>query len=130
MIEATSLGVPYRTAFSNGTIEAVADVSTQKGGGGLGFGPHELLEAALATCVTMTVQMAAAKHAFPLEGAHCTARLDRSQPDRVRLHYTLSLDGPALTPEQVAALHAAAARCPVAQTLSVSIACCQSESSP
>jgi len=59
-----------------------------------------------------------------LEGAQCTARLDRSQPDRIQLHYTLTLDGPALTSEQQAALHASAARCPVAQTLSSGIECC------
>lgn len=126
LIQAKNLVEPYQTAFSNGTYESIADVSIAKGGGGLGFGPHELLEAALATCVTMTVQMAAQKHGFPLEGAQCTARLDRSQPERIQLHYTLTLDGPALRPEQHAALHASAARCPVAQTLSGGIACCAS----
>lgn len=123
MIQAKSLNEPYLTAFSNGTYEAIADVSVAKGGGGLGFGPHELLEAALATCLTMTVQMAAKKHGFPLEGARCTARLDRSQPDRIQLNYTLTLDGPALTSEQLTTLHASAARCPVAQTLSGGIKC-------
>ena len=124
MIQARSLVEPYRTGFSNGTCESTADVSIAKGGGGLGFGPHELLEAALATCVTITVQMAAKKHGYPLEGAQCMARLDRSQPDRIQLHYTLTLDGPTLTSEQHAALHASAARCPVAQTLSGGIECC------
>jgi putative redox protein len=123
MIQAKSLIEPYRTAFSNGTCEAIADVSVAKGGGGLGFGPHELLEAALATCVTMTVQMAAKKYDYPLEGASCSVRLDRTQPERVQLHYSVLLEGPLLTAEQVRRLRTAAAHCPVAQTLSGGIEC-------
>lgn len=61
MIRASSLDVPYQTAFTNGTLEAVADVPVEKGGAGRGFGPHELLEAAFATCLTMTAQMYAAE---------------------------------------------------------------------
>ena len=46
MIRSSSLDVPYRTAFTNGSHAAVADVPREKGGDGQGFGPHELLEAA------------------------------------------------------------------------------------
>lgn len=61
MIRSSSLGVPYQTAFTNGAFDAVADVPVENGGGGQGFGPHELLEAALATCLTMTARMSAAE---------------------------------------------------------------------
>ena len=121
MIRSSSLGVPYQMAFTNGSHDAVADVPVEKGGAGKGFGPHELLEAAFATCLTMTVQMYAAKHGLPLVGAQCQVRIDRSVPDAVTLNYSLTFDGP-LTDEQSAQLREAASKCPVARTLTGSIA--------
>jgi putative redox protein len=120
MIRASSLETAYQTAFTNGEYSAVADVPREKGGDGHGFGPHELLEAALATCLTMTVRMYAAKHALPLAGANCEVRIDRSVPGAVTLDYNLTLDG-LLTPEQRRQLHDAASRCPVAKTLTGAI---------
>src|SRR5438552_19100310 len=94
MIRSTSLGVPYQTAFTNGSRSAVADVPVAKGGAGKGFGPHELLEAALATCLTMTVQMYAAKHSIRLRSTQCEVQIDRSVPISVTLHYGLTFNGP------------------------------------
>lgn len=116
MIRATSLSVPHQTPFSNGPHSGIADVPVEKGGAGAGFGPHELLEAALATCVAITVRLAAEKHGFPLESATCEVRLDRSNPDAVTLNYDLTLLGP-LSHEQIAHLRDAASRCPVTKTL-------------
>ena len=103
MIQATSLATPFQTTFANGSHEAIADVPVEKGGAGLGFGPHEFLEAALATCIAMTVRMSAAKHGIPLSCVQCEVRIDRSVPDAVSLHYSLKFDGP-LTDEQAAKL--------------------------
>lgn len=50
MIETESRSEPYATRFSDGVQEALADTTADKGGGGAGFRPHDLLEAALATC--------------------------------------------------------------------------------
>ena len=116
MIRSEGLDQPYRTSFTNGSFEAVADVPIEKGGAGEGFGPHDLIEAALATCIAMTVRMAAAKHGFPLQRVRCEVRIDRSQPEHVTLNYDLTLGGP-LTAEQQAKLREAASRCPVARTL-------------
>lgn len=121
MIRASENAVPYQTAFSNGTHTAVADVPMEKGGAGQGFGPHELLEAALATCLTMTVRMAAEHLGIPLAGAGCSVRIDRSVPGAVTLHYDLSFDGP-LTNEQADRLRDAASFRPVARTLTGTIA--------
>ncbi len=116
MIRVSSLDVPYQTAFTNGTFDAVADVPVEKGGAGQGFGPHELLEAALATCLTMTAQMYAVEHTLPLHAARCEVRIDRSVPGAVTLYYALTLDGP-LTGAQSARVREAVSRCPVARTL-------------
>ena len=116
MIQTSSLHSPHQTAFTNGLHEAVADVPVEKGGAGKGFGPHELLEAALATCLTMTVTMYASKHDFPLTAARCEVRIDRSVTDAVTLNYSLAFDG-SLSDEQSARLREVASRCPVARTL-------------
>lgn len=121
MIRSSNLAIPYQTTFTNGSHQAIADVPIEKGGAGNGFGPHELLEAALATCLTMTVQMYAAKHGIPLKGARCEVRMDRSVPNAVTLNYSLALDGD-LTDEQLAQLRDAACKCPVGRTLTGTIA--------
>lgn len=116
MVTANSLPSAYQTTFSNGVHKGIADVPVTKGGSGSGFGPHELLEAAFATCLSMTVRMYAAEHALPLTGASCEVRIDRSNPDAAVLNYALAFDG-SLTDEQLERLHAAAGKCPVARTL-------------
>jgi putative redox protein len=121
MIRSQSSDIPYRTSFSNGTFTGVADVPVGKGGAGQGFGPHELLEAALATCLTMTVQMAAAKHGYSAGSVSCEVRIDRTVPGTVTLNYALTFDG-SVTPEREEQLRSAAAACPVARTLTGAIA--------
>ena len=121
MIRASSLDKPYLTTFTNGSQSSVADVPLEKGGNGNGFGPHELLEAALATCLTMTVQMYAEKHQLPLTWAESVVRIDRSIPGAATLDYDLTFEG-SLTDEQKAQLWEAAIRCPVACTLTGSLA--------
>jgi putative redox protein len=116
MIRATTADTSNRIAFSNGRSESVADLPIEKGGAGDGFGPHELLEAALATCISMTVRLVASREHIPLQSASCEVRLDRSQPDVVILGYDLSLEGD-LTEAQTARLHDVAGRCPVSKTL-------------
>jgi uncharacterized OsmC-like protein len=91
MIRSFSLGVSYQTAFANGLRDAKADVPVEKDGAGQGFGPYELLEAAFATtCLTMMVQMYAAKHDLPVTAARCEVHIDRSIPKTATLHYALT----------------------------------------
>lgn len=106
----------YRIDFTDGSRTACADLPTAKGGCGDGFGPHDLLEAALATCIAMTTRILAAKHDLPLIEARCTVRIDRSVPDAAILTYDLSLDGP-LSTEQEFQIRDAVSRCPVARTM-------------
>jgi putative redox protein len=117
MIAATGGPARYRTRFSNGTSEAAADTTADKGGSGDGFRPHELLEAALATCVNMTVRMYAAKHAIALAGVTTRVSLDRSDPAQAVFRYEVELEG-ALTPADREKLLDAARACPVRRTLS------------
>ncbi len=117
MIQTRSLSPPYRTAVTNGGFELTADAPLAKGGGATGFGPHELLEAALAACINMAVRMHAAAHSMPLQGVAARVRLDRSAADAAIFEYQLELDGP-LSADQRLRLEQAARDCPVRRTLS------------
>lgn len=112
---------PFQTGFSNGDCSGVTDVPVAKGGEGRGFGPHDLLEAALATCMAMTARKYAQEGGLPLTSVQCEVRIDRSSPDRVKLTYDLRIDGN-MTSTQERALREAVARCPVARTLTGPIA--------
>lgn len=120
MISAQSELTRYRTTFSNGEHEGLADVGVDDGGGNCGFQPHDLLEAALATCVNMTVRMYAERHAIPLQGVTTKVSLDRTLPDETIFRYEVELDGD-LTAEQREKLAYAARACPVRKTLSKKI---------
>jgi putative redox protein len=117
MIRATSDGVPYRVTFTDGRFAATSDTTAAKGGGDAGFGPHELLEAALATCLTITLEKTARQQGMPLERAGATVRLDRSRPGEPVLTYELEMHG-SLSDDQREQLVTAAANCPVGKTLS------------
>jgi len=117
MISAASQQARYQTLFSDGVHVGFADASADKGGQHDGFRPHALLEAALATCVSMTVRMYADAHAISLGSVTAKVTLDRSQPDEIVFRYEVDVEGD-LTPAQRDKLLHAAHACPVRQTLS------------
>ena len=117
MICATSEAARYQTRFSDGEHHGTSDTTVDKGGRHSGFRPHDLLEAALASCVNMTVRMFADNHAIPLRSVTAKVSVDRTDPDEVVFRYEVGLDGE-LTPEQRDSLLHAAAACPVRRTLS------------
>ena len=116
MIHTRELREGYRTEFGNESLLANADMPVEKGGQGAGFRPHELLEAALATCLSMTVRIAAEKYGYPVDDIAVSVRIDRSTPGEVFMDYDLNLTGD-LSPQQREHLLRAAAHCPVGQTL-------------
>ena len=116
MIRATSQSAPYQTRFSDGEHEGLADTTPAKGGQNSGFRPHDLLEAALASCINMTVRMYADHHAIPLRSATVRVSLDRSHAEEVVFRYEVDVDGE-LSPAQKERLSHAARACPVGRTL-------------
>ena len=110
----------YQVRFTDGRHEGFSDVTEDKGGGNSGFRPHDLLEAALATCLNMWLRMYADNHKIPLTHIETTVSLDRSQADEVTFNYWLDISGP-LSSSEKKKLLAAAASCPVHKTLSKTI---------
>ena len=117
MIYARSQSARYQTRFTDGEHEDVADTTADKGGEHAGFRPHDLLEAALAACVNMSVRMYADHHGIPLRGVTTKVSLDRTHPDEVVFRYDLEVDGE-ITEEQRNRLFQASSACPVRKTLS------------
>ncbi len=117
MISTVSEAQPFRVQFSDGQHRALADTSIDKGGGGAGFRPHELLEAALATCMNMAATMYAEKHVIPLVQVVTKVTLDRSGSEQVVFSYSVELSGE-LTVQQKEAIMSAMRVCPVRKTLS------------
>jgi len=91
MISTINEAPPYRVRFTDGRHSASADTTPDKGGGESGFRPHDLLEAALATCMSMTATMYAVKHAIPLTWVLTKVTLDRSGSEPVVFRYSVEL---------------------------------------
>jgi putative redox protein len=117
MICATSQSTRYQTRFSDGEHQGISDVTADKGGQHSGFRPHDLLAAALASCVNIAVRMYADNHVIPLRSVATKVSIGRSHPEEVVFHYEVDLDGE-LTPVQKDKLLHAANACPVRRTLS------------
>jgi len=117
MIRTDSQREHYLTHFTNGEHTAASDTTSDKGGGNRGFRPHELLEAALASCMNMTLRMYARKHDIPLAGASVLVSLNREAPAGPTFMYRAELHGP-LSDAQRSQLLASLENCPVRATLS------------
>ncbi|MDF3022162.1 MAG: OsmC family protein [Steroidobacteraceae bacterium] len=117
MITTESTSRPFVTIASNGNVALQLDAPIAKGGGGDGFGAHELLEASVAVCINMAVRMYAVANGILLKGVRTQVELSRPDEATTRFNYSVQLEGE-LTPGQRAALYEAARSCPVRQTLS------------
>jgi putative redox protein len=120
MIKTKSKDEAYLTWFTDGQHECLSDTTVDKGGGNAGFRPHDLLEAALACCITMTARMFAEQHGIPLRQARTTVQLNRENANETILEVETEFDGE-LSAEQIERLQAATRTCPVRKTLSKTI---------
>ncbi len=117
MIQAESQNQDFLTFFTNGEQEGIADTTSDKGGSNQGFRPHELLEAALASCMNMTLRMTAQQTGIPLSQVRVSVSLDRSSPNRPTFAYRVVFPD-SLTEQEQQTLLAAIEICPVRNTLS------------
>ena len=116
MITTKSTGPCYPLQFTNGTHMATADAPKDKGGGGTGFGAHELLEASLASCINMWVRMEANRLGIQAGQVAVSVQLHRDHPQEATFDYTVELDS-SLSDAHRATLLAASDNCPVRRTL-------------
>jgi len=116
-------GDGYRSCVTNDRgQQTYSDEPSGMGGEGNGFGPFELLAAALATCTVATLRMYANRKQWPLRRLEVEVvyhragedNLPADGPDRItRLIRTNDL----ITSEQLTRLGEISQRCPVARAL-------------
>lgn len=116
MITAKSQEPKYQVLFTNGLHECVADTTEANGGDNGGFRPHDLLEAALATCLNMWLKMYADNHNIPVSHVETTVSLDRSHPDEVIFNFSINISG-SLSSSEKQKLISVAKTCPIHKTL-------------
>lgn len=117
MITASSRPEHYATPFSDGVHTGLADAIVADGGAEAGFKPHALLEAALATCITITIRMYADRKGLSLPRLEARVKLDQSRTDAPVLRFDVDFGGAVLTEEQRRRLMRVAEACPVHKLL-------------
>lgn len=121
MITVTGRAGTSALQASDGRHVLLADASPADGGAGAGFKPNDLIEAALAGCVALTLRVYLARHGVGSDGLKVTAELDVSDVTAPRLAYDFDL-GAVDVPSRIAAtLPRVAKTCPVHKMLARSI---------
>jgi putative redox protein len=105
---------PMRHEVRVGPHVFAADASIAEGGEGLGPNPHDLYDAALGACESLTLLWYAKRKNIPLENVEVTVERDQSEERTgiYRLDTKLKLGGK-LTDAQRRELLAVASKCPV-----------------
>jgi len=117
-VQAQAMVDPWQVRFTNGTHSGVADTNKDGVGGDAGMRPHELLEAALAACMTITARRALADHG--LDGTSVAVRVEVVRTETTTC-FQYKLDLPGDLEYQRDILTAALERSPVRMTLSKSL---------
>ena len=89
-VNARVLPEKWQAEYVAGGHRGIADAYKQGVGGGAGFRPHELLEAALASCMTITARMELAELGIDDEGVEVRVQVVRSD-DETRFQHSLHL---------------------------------------
>lgn len=116
MIKTKSEAPTYLTSVSNGGHRLMSDTVEDYGGGNAGFRPHELLEAAFASCLNIWLRMCADKQDIPLRHVEVEVSLKRDASGTITFEYRVHFAGPLLEIHRNHLLDAAEHR-PVRQTL-------------
>ncbi|MFG1711299.1 OsmC family protein [Nonomuraea sp. M3C6] len=93
MVEAQALAAPYQVRFRAGRNTGLADTLKDGVGGSAGLRPHELLEAALASCITISARMALEERGLADIRVTVSVILEREE-SVTRFRYDLVLDPP------------------------------------
>ena len=113
-VDARAMPDKWQVRYTAGENDGVADTLKSGVGGSAGLRPHELLEAALATCMTITARMELSDHDLDDTDVAVTVTIDRTDETSC-FRYALTL--PAALEPQRAAIMARLEHSPVRTTL-------------
>ncbi len=116
MVVASSEKQNYLTRVSNGINTFDTDVLPQKGGKGQDFRPHELLCAALASCMNITTRMVLDKLNIIYDDVNVTVELD-IKDENSSFIYNIDIIGD-ISENKKQEVIRLAENCPVRKTLS------------
>ena len=116
-----------KSLVAAGQFTTEADTSPPAGKGAA-FRPHELLEAALASCTAITLRMVADERDLALESVSVSVEVDRSNAEETVFRATIDLRGDLSDAERRLLMKAAQA-CPVRKTLSKRLSFAEVEAS-
>jgi len=91
MVKTTNTQHDFHCSLTNGNITVDCDAPVLKGGLGNGFRPHELLEAALATCMNMSIRMIAKEKNIKLEKVETQVEIEKTAGSSI-FKYKIDLD--------------------------------------
>jgi putative redox protein len=92
MIKTKNKNFNYGCTLTNDIFHIDSDAPLEKGGKGLGFRPHELLEAAFASCLNISVQMKATELGIQLENIKSSVSINRDNPSETIFLYSINFD--------------------------------------
>ena len=119
MITAQNGNRNYLVNLTNGTAQISSDVTSDKGGEGLLFRPHDFLCAAYAACLNISARMVLDRLHLPYNDVQAEVDLERTEGKTI-FKGKIRIDGD-LTEEQKQKVIALASNCPVRKTLSSTI---------
>jgi putative redox protein len=93
MVISKSGNTAYLTEIWNGTESISSDVAEEKGGSGKYFRPHDLLEAAYASCLNITTRMVLDSLTLPYEEVTVKVELDRRDDTKTIFTYHIDIVG-------------------------------------
>jgi putative redox protein len=91
MIDASSTHKDFHCRISNGSITCDGDAPSAKGGLGNGLRPHEFLEAALASCINITIRMIANEKGINIGNVSTKVEVIKSEL-KTTFNYKIMLD--------------------------------------
>lgn len=117
MVISTSESQAYVTGLSNGTAAIYSDVTEEKGGSGAYFRPHDLLEAAYASCLNITARMVLDAMNVSYDGVAVKVELDRNDEAKTVFKYEIDIKG-SIDEKTKKIVLRKVRNCPVKKTLS------------
>lgn len=111
MITVTKTGKMAVTA-TNGQHQIVSDVAASLGGEDAGLNPHELVEAALAACTTLTIELYAKRKNWDVSKMVVEVKIVEETKEASRIDRKITF-GPQNSPEERQRITEIANKCPI-----------------
>jgi len=119
MVRIKSTDQKYQCYLDNGQ-KIIVDTTSNKGGSSSGIRPHELLEAALASCMNISLRMQAEKEGIELEKVETTVSVNRNIAGKTIFEYECTILDE-LDKQTLERIKSILQNCPVRKTLSKQI---------